>query len=225
MACTVEACELAYRAMTGLVEYKTTKKTFSFVIPKNYGVGDMDAVVARAFNAAVSRLSKSGFEIIEQSLDSLASIADLPVWQFAAVESRGEYDYAYRSASNKIDPHIYARMSRANDVDAISYRETVHHRELLIDQYQNEMRNNILLLPTVPVMPPVLSELLNDDAEYNRMNLLALRNPSIANVMDCCSISLPFTDESDTVGIMLTSNAMSDFELLNMGKVVAGVLG
>jgi len=225
MARTVEACELAYRVMTGLVQYQATKNTFSLVIPKNYGLDDMDTVVARAFDAAVSRLSESGFNITEQSLDSLGEIAELPVWHFAAVESRAEYDHAYRSASNKIDPHIYARMSRADSVDAVTYRETINHRERLVRQYRREMENQVLLLPTVPVVPPVLTNLLNDDAEYNRMNLLALRNPSIANVMDCCSISLPFTHESDTVGIMMTSNAMTDFELLELGKVVGGVLG
>ena len=119
---------------------------------------------------------------------------------------------------DEFDPRISSRLARADEVDAVSYRKTLNLRDKLIKAYQTEMSNQILLLPTVPIMPPSLSELQTSDEEYNRVNLQVLRNPTIANVMDCCSISLPFKSDTDTIGVMLTANALHDYSLLDVAK-------
>jgi aspartyl-tRNA(Asn)/glutamyl-tRNA(Gln) amidotransferase subunit A len=66
-------------------------------------------------------------------------------------------------------------------------------------------------------LPPKLS-VFNDDEVYTRINLQVLRNPSIANVMDGCSISLPFSHGTDTIGVMLTATAYRDESLLELAQ-------
>jgi aspartyl-tRNA(Asn)/glutamyl-tRNA(Gln) amidotransferase subunit A len=74
-------------------------------------------------------------------------------------------------------------------------------------------------MPTVPILPPSFATMESDD-EYNRINLQVLRNPSIANVLDCCSISLPFEHNKITTGVMLTASGGNDLELLALAAKV-----
>jgi aspartyl-tRNA(Asn)/glutamyl-tRNA(Gln) amidotransferase subunit A len=116
-----------------------------------------------------------------------------------------------------MDPRITGptRMGRADEVSAAAYRKSLNLRQKLIHQYRSEMGSKILLLPTVPILPPTFAS-LEDDDEYTRVNLQVLRNPSIANVMDCCSISLPYTHEEATIGMMLTAATNHDLSLLEL---------
>jgi aspartyl-tRNA(Asn)/glutamyl-tRNA(Gln) amidotransferase subunit A len=141
----------------------------------------------------------------------------LAVWQFSAVESRAEYEDLYQSQRGQFDARVSSRMARADEVSAIAYCRTLRLREQLITQYKAEMGDKILLMPTVPMLPPKLS-VFNDDEVYTRINLQVLRNPSIANVMDCCSVSLPFSHGTDTIGVMLTATAYHDESLLELAQ-------
>jgi aspartyl-tRNA(Asn)/glutamyl-tRNA(Gln) amidotransferase subunit A len=72
-------------------------------------------------------------------------------------------------------------------------------------------------MPTVPILAPPFS-LFDDDDVYSRLNLQVLRNPSIANVMDCCSISLPVIHDGHATGLMLSAEAFSDQALLALAE-------
>ena len=54
-------------------------------------------------------------------------------------------------------------------------------------------------MPTVPIVPPRIAE-LDDEREYNRINLLILRNTALGNFFDRCSISLPCHRERRAAG-------------------------
>jgi len=58
---------------------------------------------------------------------------------------------------------------------------------------------------------------------YGRVNQQVLRNPSISNVLDCCSISLPFQHDGATIGVMLTVISGHDISLLRLVERVEGL--
>src|SRR4029453_17537261 len=71
-----------------------------------------------------------------------------------------------------------------------------------------------VVCPTCPVIPPAIAE-GEQEAAYNRINLLLLRNPSVANFLDRCSVSLPIHRAGEApVGLMLTGEHMADKTLL-----------
>ena len=115
------------------------------------------------------------------------------------------------------------RLHRALEVDAISYRQTLNQRQALIEQYQFQLADSILLLPTVPVLPPKFNE-FEQESEYDRLNLLILRNPTLSNVMDGCSISLPFCSEGHHIGVMLSAVNGRDQALLNSAEFCEQIL-
>jgi aspartyl-tRNA(Asn)/glutamyl-tRNA(Gln) amidotransferase subunit A len=110
-------------------------------------------------------------------------------------------------------------MGRADEVSAVTYRQTLNKRQKLIESYKFELENKILLMPTTPILPPSLLSVASD-VEYGRVNLQVLRNPSIANVMDCCSISLPFKFNQATIGVMLTATSGHDLSLLKLAEII-----
>ena len=221
MANCVADCRLTYEILAGEAAGKDELTDPTFVIPTNYGMDDLDSSVKAAFGAAIEVLKAQGYDIREERVEVLERLKELPVWHFSAIESRGEYDEAYQNQREKMDPRVAGptRMGRADEVDAVSYRKTLNMREDLITHYRQEMEDKILIMPTVPIMPPSFADMKQDE-DYSRLNLQVLRNPSIGNVMDACSISLPFQKQGSTMGIMMVAAGGQDSALLDVAAAV-----
>ncbi len=82
------------------------------------------------------------------------------------------------------------------------------------------------VMPTVPVVPPAIASFDDGDRDYySAQNLLSLRNTSIGNFLDGCSISIPASGPDDPpVGLMLMAGPMDDQRLLEMARTVEGVI-
>ena len=75
-------------------------------------------------------------------------------------------------------------------------------------------------MPTVPVTAPRVADLASDDA-YRHINLLVLRNPSMANVLDRCAITIPCHRAGDApVGLMLIGEHGADRRLLAIAAAI-----
>jgi aspartyl-tRNA(Asn)/glutamyl-tRNA(Gln) amidotransferase subunit A len=186
------------------------------IVPENFGMDDLDAEVAEAFETALGALQASGVSIRRQMLDFFDDYRALPVWQFSAVESRAHHGAHFDKARRELDPRVASRMARADGVTGIEFARTIAAREALI------ARAAPVALPSVALMPPKLDD-LREDATYDRINLLALRNTSFANVIDGCSVSMPITSHPGA-GLMLTATAGRDAMLINMAETLQGAL-
>ncbi|EPJ53970.1 MAG: hypothetical protein OFPI_08380 [Osedax symbiont Rs2] len=223
MAKTVATCRASYQLMSNNYAELTNQQPRELVIPTNFGMDELAPEVASAFAVAVAKLADAGCQIVERPLAVLDRYRQLPIWHFSSVECCAEYMQYYQSVPDQFDPRVLKRLQRAQEVDAISYRQTLNLRASLIEQYQSELADAILLLPTVPVLPPKFSE-FEADAEYDRLNLLILRNPTLSNVMDGCSISLPFCSDGDHIGVMLSAVNGRDQALLNCAEYAEQIL-
>ena len=136
-----------------------------------------------------------------------------------SVESRAHYEPHFQASADQFDPRVHARMGRAEEISAVEYRQTLNRRQHFIAAFRDEIGKDMLLLPTTPKLPPRIEELADDDA-FNRLNLLALRNPSLANVADACAIAMPYRHADSTLSAMLVAAGGRDAELLACAKVV-----
>ena len=187
------------------------------IVPTNFGMDKLDNEVEAGFSELLNKLQNQGWNIIQRKIETLEIFKQLPAWQFSCVESRSIYADQYTHQFDKLDPRVSSRMARANEVSAIDYCTSLRIRESLNRAANNEIGSSILLLPTVAILPPAF-EALDDDDEYNRLNLLALRNTSMANVIDGCSISLPYCVNGNTLGAMLTTVGGYDLHLLGVAQ-------
>jgi aspartyl-tRNA(Asn)/glutamyl-tRNA(Gln) amidotransferase subunit A len=157
--------------------------------------------------------------VVVRRLASLDDYKTLPVWHFSAVESRAHYQDQFRQSPDGFDPRVLRRMQRADEVSAVDYCRTLQHRFRLIAAFTQEIGADCLLMPTVAILPPAFDD-VRADTDFDRLNLLALRNTTLANVMDGCSLSLPFGHAGHMLGAMLTAAGGRDLDLLATGKVL-----
>ncbi len=126
------------------------------------------------------------------------------------------------------DPRVCIRILRGSKQSAAFYLKTLQARRELITQWTAELEDaeaDAVLLPTVPLVAPKISDLDGDEA-YSKTNLLMLRNPTVVNALDGCAISLPCHEPGQApVGLTLAGIGGSDIRLLSIAACVEEALG
>jgi len=223
MARDVSLCKLGFETMRNKSKNNIAKNNIKIIIPKNFGFEDIDDEIKVGFDSAKEKIIKSGLDIQEIEIPLLNHYKKIPLWQFAAVECQAEYFEAYNNKKHLIDPNVSRRMDRANQVTAVEYVNICKERTTLISQFNTFLGNNFLLLPTVSITPPLIKDCENVEF-YDKMNLISLRNTTLANYMNGCSLSLPYTIKDKPVGIMLNGSTDNDDQLLEIGSKIEKLL-
>ena len=226
MAKNVELCKLGFHAMRGKINEKQKKlqnKNPKLIIPSNFGFENIDTEIKVAFDFAKKKIAESGFEVIEMNVPVLDLYKKVPIWQFASVECATEYFYLYDQKKHLIDPNVLRRIERANEVMAVEYNLLQKIRVDLIEEFNKFLKNNFLLMPTVTIKPPLL-EKCKDSEFYDEANLISLRNTTLANYMNGCSISIPYFENKKPIGIMLNATTNEDDYLLRISSEIEKVL-
>lgn len=226
IARTVADCAVAWQVMAGEKVHVLKPEKPQLIIPGNFGMSDLDPAVRKGFRHLVTYLKVSGYEIKERALSSLKKYGSFPVWQFSAVESYRTFHRYVEDCPELFDPRVLSRIKRVHEIDEETFARTLRDRTALVAEFQEELGQALLLMPSVAILPPKFKDVA-EDADYNRLNLLALRNTSLANVMDGCSLSIPFSDGGETMGAMLTGVGGTDETVLAAGlameEAIAGL--
>ena len=226
MAKNVELCKLGYHAMRGKINEKQEKsqnKNPKLIIPSNFGFENIDTEIKVAFDFAKKKIAESGFEVIEMNVPVLDLYKKVPIWQFASVECATEYFYLYDQKKHLIDPNVLRRIERANEVMAVEYNLLQKIRADLIEEFNKFLKNNFLIMPTVTIKPPLV-EKCKDSEFYDKANLISLRNTTLANYMNGCSISIPYFENKEPIGIMLNAATNEDDYLLRISSEIEKIL-
>jgi aspartyl-tRNA(Asn)/glutamyl-tRNA(Gln) amidotransferase subunit A len=225
MAKTVEECELLWHLLSESVAppVNADASSLRFVIPSNFGMNELDALVEEGFESAIEQLETAGMTVERRVVTALEDYKTLPVWQFSAFESQAFYSKHYDLATANVDPRVASRIARAKTITEDDFQQTQGARQAFIDRMAAEEPNTVFLLPTVAIVAPKLSD-LELDADYDRLNLLCLRNTSLANVVNGCSVSLPFQHQGEAMGFMLTAGNGLDQQILDLAKTIAPII-
>ena len=226
MARDVELCKLGYQAMRKKINSKQKKlqnKNPKLIIPSNFGFEDIDNEIKVAFDFAKKKITESGYEVIEMNFPVLDLYKKVPIWQFASVECATEYFYLYDQKKHLIDPNVLRRIERANEVMAVEYNLLQKIRAGLIEEFNKSLKNNLLIMPTVTIKPPLV-EKCKDSEFYDKANLISLRNTTLANYMNSCSISIPYFENKEPIGFMLNAASNEDDYLLRASSDIEKVL-
>ncbi len=226
MARNVELCKLGYHAMRKKINAKHEKlqnKNTKLIIPSNFGFENIDNEIEVAFDLAKKKITENGYEVIEMNVPVLDLYKKVPIWQFASVECATEYFYLYDQKKHLIDPNVLRRIERANEVMAVEYNLLQKIRADLIEEFNKFLKDSILFMPTVTIKPPLV-EKCKDCEFYDEANLISLRNTTLANYMNGCSISIPYFENEKPIGIMLNATTHQDDYLLGISSDIEKVL-
>jgi aspartyl-tRNA(Asn)/glutamyl-tRNA(Gln) amidotransferase subunit A len=144
---------------------------------------------------------------------------------FAASEAYAWHRTLLADAASGYDQRIRVRIERGAGMAATDYLELVAARQRLIAGFDAGTREfDALVMPTVPIVPPRVAE-LDDEREYNRINLHILRNTAFGNFFDRCSISLPCHGTGEPpVGFMLVGETLGDARLFAIAAAIEAAL-
>ena len=191
-------------------------------VPENLVLDGLDASVATAFAYALSILERAGARLIRTRFDAFEAILAVNArGGFAAAEAYAWHRSLLAAKGDGYDPRIRVRIARGERISAADYLDVVAARTRLIARFDAATRDyDCVLMPTVPIVAPRISD-LDDEAEYNRVNLLILRNTTLGNFLDRCAISLPCHRAGEApVGLMLMGETLGDARLF---RIAAGV--
>ncbi len=198
-------------------------------VPQGQWLDDMDQDVAAAFERALARLSAAGAHIVRDHFAALEVIPPArPRGTIAGAEAFAWHRGLLQKAGSGYDPRVRGRIEGHAAMSAADYIDLVDARaEAIARMNVATAPFDALLLPTCPIVPPLLAELEASDAAYGRANMLVLRNPTLANFLDRCAISLPCHRPGEPpVGLMLVGETMGDRRLFAIAAgVEAALLG
>ncbi len=192
-------------------------------VPQSYVLDGMDGTVSKAFEAALSRLSLAGARIKEIPFEELRRMpAMLAKGGFAAAESWAIHRRTIAEKGERFDPRVVSRIRRGAEQEAADYVDLLAARAALVaDADRATADYDATIFPTVPIVAPELAELEADDDLYGRANLLVLRNPTVANMLDRCALTVPISaPEAAPVGLMVMGHAMADRRVLGIGLAI-----
>ncbi|MGH7103153.1 MAG: amidase [Acetobacteraceae bacterium] len=191
-------------------------------VPAPFALDGADETVSAAFGRALRRLSGAGayieerrfapFERLPRFLEQGGiSAAEAYAWHRALLAEKGA----------GYDQRVRRRIEQGSRQGAADYIACLQDRAALVREMNLASAGiDALIMPSVVVVPPRLAQ-VQSDADYNRINLLVLKNTMPINLLDRCAISLPLTPPGEpAVGLMLAGETLGDSRLF---AIAAGV--
>ena len=152
---------------------------------------EVEEAPARAFEAALARLSARGARVVEVALPRLPRAYEVGVPLYGA-EAWASWRALVEPAAEKVFAPVRMRVSAGRDVLAADYLGAMAElRAIRAEAWEAIGGFDALVCPSVAILPPVAAEVLADHELFRVRNLLALRNTRMANLLGLASVSVP----------------------------------
>jgi Asp-tRNA(Asn)/Glu-tRNA(Gln) amidotransferase A subunit family amidase len=163
-------------------------------------------------------LRDAGAQVEDVTLPELDTLTEMNAGGgFPAAEAFAWHHDLLAARGSDYDPRVSVRIRRGEALTARDLIVLRQRRAALIAGVAERLAGfDAFLSPTVPLVAPPIAA-LDDGAEYARVNLLILRNPTVINLLDGCAASVPMhrPDEPPT-GLMVAGLHGADERVLRV---------
>ncbi len=201
-------------------------KGLRIAAPQTFVLAGMDEAVSADLDRALSALSAAGALVDRIAVPEFDDIPKINAKAgFAAPEALAWHLDLITERGPDYDPRVLVRINRGKEQTALDYLRLLADRAKLIAAIEKRLGGyDVIALPTVPTIAPPIAALDKDD-DFGRINLLALRNPTVINMIDGCAISLPMhTAGAAPTGLMLAGLRGKDLALFSIAAAVEALL-
>jgi aspartyl-tRNA(Asn)/glutamyl-tRNA(Gln) amidotransferase subunit A len=229
IALSVADCALADQVLAGAAMTQVTPAepgSFRLIVARGRLFDRAEPDVLRAFENAVAALGGAGVTVADGSMDkALDDLAALDrVGTFPSIEVGATLRDMGVASLEAVDPKTRTRIEAGAHILATDYVRMTRLRQAAVQSLESAMTpDDVYIMPTTPIRAPLLSA-VEENAAFHEANGLVLRNPRIANQLDCPSISLPLPVTTLPVGLMLIGRRGSDRRLLEIAARVEAIL-
>ena len=195
-------------------------------VPGNMVMDDVDPVVAETFGRVLNRLATLGARVTHLPMPQLDRIAAANAQGgLAPVEAYAWHRKLLTEQGDGYDQRVRSRIERGSAMTGAELIALQAARvEIRASMDAATAPYDAVALPASPIVPPRL-DAFADDADYVRVNSLVLRNTSVANFLDRCSISLPAQRPGEApVGFMLMGETGGDDRLFAIAAAIEAII-
>ena len=226
---SVACCALVDRMLAGLEPRVPAARPLEGVrlgVLTNYVTDGVEPAVAEAVDMALKHLEAAGAIVKEVRFAPLDRLAEINRFGFSPIEAYAWHRPLLEKHRDLYDPRVLVRILKGQPASAADYLDLLAERHAMLEAARALwQRFDAVVAPTVPVVPPRVADLVDDDEAFGRTNALILRNPSAFNFLDTCALSLPCHRRGDApVGLMLAGAPHNDDALLAIGRAAEAVL-
>lgn len=230
VALNVADCAAADQILSGQVSPQSLRAaasdTFRLFVARGRLFDRCEPEVLDAFESAVHRLQVRGVQIDDGSMDTaLDDIARIDrIGMFPSIELGATLRNLGIGALDEVDPKTRVRIEAGAGILAVDYVRMTRARQTAIQSFENSLsENEVFIVPTTPIRAPLLTS-VESDAGFHEANGLVLRNPRIANLLDCPAISMPLPIDGLPAGLMLIGRRKSDRRLMEIASCIEATL-
>lgn len=191
-----------------------------FLAPTTVLQEELDPQVEAAFRAAICKLRDLGHEVIERDVPLFQEVeaAVARYGSLAAHEAMALYEELIDRHGAEMDPRVAGRILQARGRSSTDYlRLVLARRRWQRDFWQETTGIDAVLGPTVPIVPPPVSQLASDEAYYEA-NRRCLRSTSLFNAVGGAAISVPTGPEP--IGVMVAASPGNEGLVAAIGEIL-----
>ena len=228
---TVSCCALVDAARAGddmTVPDAIGPRGLRLAVPRTLVLDGLDEMVSAAFARALDLLSAAGAVIEDVDCAEWGELPEINAkGGIAAAEAYALHAARLAADGERYDQRVRRRISGGAKQTAADYIATLEARDRMIGLFEDRAAAfDAFVMPTAAVVAPAIAPLVADDTLYDAANRLVLRNTSVGNFLDGCSISVPCHEEGAApVGFMLLAPSGHDRHLMAVARGVETVLG
>ncbi|MBI2719333.1 MAG: amidase [Rhizobiales bacterium] len=229
MANSVACCAIADAIMAGepVVPLATREPgSLRLAVLRDYVLDGLEDAVAKAFEAALSRLSAAGANLTDLAFIELRDLPSINAkGGIVAAEAWHVHRARIAAEGSAYDRLVRMRIEMAEAISAADYLDYFVRRAAMTGRFDALFQGfDAVIMPTVLNLPPAIAALA-EDRDYLRYNAMSLRNTYVGNFLDGCAISLPMTGPGAApAGFMLMAPGGHDRALMAAASAVETVL-
>lgn len=197
-------------------------------VPENFFWEDCDKSISSTVETILNQLAQAGAHLIPIHVPLTEELFfDLKNGGLSVPEFSNFLSTQMPEKLEELDPVVKMRIQ---DGGAITANEYMSRQKLVekASQQAAELFNHVdvWLHPTIPISPPKLVD-INALDDYRTANMLTLRNPSIANLMGLCALSMPVGLDHNKmpIGMQLTAAKNQESKLMAIAQAFENTLG
>lgn len=185
-------------------------------------MGGLEDAPARAYEAALDRLSAAGAEVVPVALPNLPRAYDLGAVLYPA-EAWAMWREHVEADPQRMFAPVLARLRMGAAVTAADFAAARRALDALRAEAAPALAGlDAVACPTSPILPPLAAEMEADAERFRDLNLLALRNTRMANLLGLASVSVPAGPPA--CGLMLSALPGREGALLRLADAAARAL-
>ena len=225
LARTVQCCATVDAVLAGMPPRPIKPialRGLRLAVPGNWVMDGIDAATREAFSRVLNRLDNLGVRVTHMPFHQFEEINTAnSKGGFAAAEAHDWHRALLADDAEAYDPRVRTRIERGAAMTGSELIGLTRARARIIASFNEATEYyDAVAMPTTPVTPPSIASLAAD-ADFTRVNALVLRNPSLANFLDRCSISIPANRAGAVpVGFMLMGETGGDARLFAIAAAV-----